>query len=68
VVDKVREKKVREDVMKQLDQRENDFLPQITVDMMEVRFLFHRHAFVYLFYLIFVAFFNLTNWSVCASS
>lgn len=37
VVDRNLEKKVREDVMKALDQKENEYLPQIVLDMTEVR-------------------------------
>ena len=36
VVDKVREKRVREDVMKLLDQKENEYLPQIELNKTEV--------------------------------
>ena len=33
------ERKVREEVMKVLDQRENEFLPQVVLDTVEVRLL-----------------------------
>jgi hypothetical protein len=37
VINPVLEKKVREDVMKHLDQKENEFLPQVILDTTEVR-------------------------------
>lgn len=36
VIDRELERKIREDVMKLMDQRENDFLPQVTLDKIEV--------------------------------
>jgi len=42
VIDKVREKRVREDVMKILDQKENEYLPQIVLDTTEVRLFVYR--------------------------
>jgi len=38
-INAVLERKVREEVMKVLDQRENEFLPQVVLDTVEVRLL-----------------------------
>ena len=35
-INTVLERKVREEIMKQLDQRENEYLPQVVLDTMEV--------------------------------
>ena len=49
MINPAQEKRVREDVMKLLDQRENEYLPQVSIDIMDVGHFFLHCKLLYNF-------------------